>query len=82
LNGLVASRCWLEAILIYDSSSFNLYLVKAEAKGYLNVEIAVLIESGRTTRVHLGGQWKPSTAMSQTELVSAAEWFSSNAGMN
>lgn len=46
------------------------YLVKAEADDYLQVEVPVVIKAGRTTRVHLDGDWKPPRATPGTELVS------------
>ena len=33
------------------------YLVKAQAKDYLQVEVPITIERGRTTRVHLDDNW-------------------------
>lgn len=45
------------------------YIIKAEAKDYFRVRIPVLIEAGRTTRVHLDDTWKPTDAKA-TELVS------------
>jgi hypothetical protein len=45
------------------------YLVKAEAKDYMAVEIPVIIRPGRTTRVHLDGAWHPS--IPNSEVVSA-----------
>ncbi len=35
------------------------YLVKAEAKDYLSVTVPVVIDSGRITKVHLDGAWRP-----------------------
>ena len=46
------------------------YIVKAQANDYLQVQVPVVIEAGRTTRVHLDGDWKPPLATPATELVS------------
>jgi hypothetical protein len=46
------------------------YVVKAEAKGYFRVEVPVTVEGGRTTRVHLDGNWKPPVDGSQKTVVS------------
>ena len=46
------------------------YFVKAQAEDYLGVKVPVVIEPGRTTRVHLDGDWKPPVATPTTELVS------------
>ena len=35
------------------------YVVKAQASGYLRLAVPVVIEQGRTTRVHLDASWKP-----------------------
>jgi hypothetical protein len=45
------------------------YIIKAEARDYFRVRIPVVIEAGRTTRVHLDDTWKPMDAKA-TELVS------------
>ena len=45
------------------------YVVKAEAKDYFRVKIPVVIQAGRTTRVHLDDTWKPADA-GATALVS------------
>ncbi len=46
------------------------YLVKAQAKDYLWVEVPVTIEPGRTTRVHLDDNWKLPADAPKRELVS------------
>ena len=46
------------------------YLVKAQAKDYLWVEVPVTIEPGRTTRVHLDDKWKLPADTPKRELVS------------
>jgi hypothetical protein len=48
------------------------YIVQAEAKDYLSVKVPVIIEAGRTTRVHLDDAWLPGEA-SKTELVRLPE---------
>jgi hypothetical protein len=48
------------------------YLVKAHAQGYLWAEVPVVIESGRITKVHLDGHWRPSPETQKTEIVSTA----------
>lgn len=45
------------------------YVVKAQAKDYLSVEVPVVIVAGRVTRVHLDNAWQP-TAARKTGLVS------------
>ncbi len=45
------------------------YLVRAEAKDYLRVEVPVVIKSGQITRVHLDDDWRPTDAP-QTVVVS------------
>ena len=45
------------------------YLVRAQAKDYLQVEVPVTIERGRTTRVHLDDNWKPPADTPKKELV-------------
>jgi hypothetical protein len=49
------------------------YLVKAEAQDYLSVKVPVEIENGRTTRVHLDDNWKPTTNLPKSEVVSAPD---------
>jgi hypothetical protein len=46
------------------------YLVKAQAKDYLWVEVPVTIKPGRTTRVHLDDKWKLPADTPKRELVS------------
>jgi hypothetical protein len=46
------------------------YVVKARAKDYMWVEVPVVIEPGRITKVHLNDTWHPATAARKTELVS------------
>ena len=46
------------------------YRVKAEAEDYLQVEVPVTIEPGRTTRVHLDNNWKLPVATPKSEVVS------------
>jgi hypothetical protein len=46
------------------------YLVKARAKDYLQVEVPVTIERGRTTRVHLDDNWRLPADAPKRELVS------------
>lgn len=46
------------------------YLVKARAQDYLRVEVPVLIEPGRTTKVHLDDNWKLPAGTPRSELVS------------
>jgi hypothetical protein len=46
------------------------YIVKAQAKDYLQVEVPVTIERGRTTRVHLDDKWNLPADTSKRELVS------------
>jgi hypothetical protein len=45
------------------------YLVSARAQGYLRVKVPVVIESGRTTRVHLDAKWNPPAGTPKAELV-------------
>jgi hypothetical protein len=45
------------------------YLVKAEAKDYFWVKVPVTIEHGRTTRVHLDDNWKPTADAPRREMV-------------
>ena len=46
------------------------YLVRAEAEDYVSVEVPVVIERGRTTRVHLDDNWKLAPGTPGRELVS------------
>jgi hypothetical protein len=45
------------------------YIVKAQAADYSRVNAPVIIESGRTTRVHLDDNWKPPADTPKDELV-------------
>jgi hypothetical protein len=45
------------------------YLVKAQAKDYSWVKVPVMIEHGRTTRVHLDDNWKPPGDAPKGDLV-------------
>lgn len=45
------------------------YLVRAQSKDYLQVEVPVTIERGRTTRVHLDDNWRPPADTPKRELV-------------
>ena len=45
------------------------YVVKAPAKDYLWVEVPVVIEPGRVTRVHLDDRWEPPPSTSTKQLV-------------
>jgi hypothetical protein len=45
------------------------YLVKAQAKDYSWVKVPVMIERGRTTRVHLDDNWKPAADAPKQELI-------------
>jgi hypothetical protein len=45
------------------------YLVKAQARDYLRVQVPVVIEPGRTTRVHLDDNWKPSADAPRNAVV-------------
>lgn len=45
------------------------YTVEARAKDYLFVKAPVVIERGRTTRVHLDDQWKPPAGTPKNQLV-------------
>ncbi len=45
------------------------YNIVAESASYGRVTVTVLIEPGRTTVVHLDGNWKPSTGVDANKLV-------------
>ena len=45
------------------------YMVVARAQGYLRVNVPVLIEAGRTTRVHLDARWHAPPNTPASELV-------------
>jgi hypothetical protein len=47
------------------------YLIKAPAKGGDMVDVPVVIEAGRVTRVHLDGAWKLPANTPATEFVSS-----------
>lgn len=51
----------------------GIYTVRAEAKGWLVVYVPVVIERGRTTRVHLDETWQPPTGTQETAVVSAPD---------
>jgi hypothetical protein len=51
------------------------YLVKAQAKDYLQVEVPVTIQRGRTTRIHLDDHWKLPADTPTRELVSLPNGF-------
>lgn len=46
------------------------YLVKAQAKDYLWVEVPVTIAPGRTTRVHLDDNWNLPAAVAKRDFIS------------
>jgi hypothetical protein len=46
------------------------YIVRSRAAGYLRIDVPVIIERGRTTRVHLDGDWKYPAGTEMRELVS------------
>jgi len=45
------------------------YIVVAQARDYLDVKVPVSVERGRTTRVHLDGNWKPPMNTAKGKLV-------------
>jgi hypothetical protein len=45
------------------------YLVKAAAQDYLRLEVPVVIEPGRITRVHLDGAWRPVAGVPKADVV-------------
>jgi hypothetical protein len=47
------------------------YTIKARAEGCLAVKVPVLIETGKTTVVHLESGWRAPTAPPGTDLVRA-----------
>ena len=47
------------------------YILRAEAKEWLSVEVPVVIEANRTTKVHLDENWHPPAGTPKTELVTA-----------
>jgi hypothetical protein len=46
------------------------YIVKAQSKDYLRVQVPVTIQPGRTTRVHLDDNWNLPAGAAKDELVS------------
>ena len=46
------------------------YFVKARAQGYLLVTVPVIIQAGRTTRLHLDAAWNPPRQLSKAHFVS------------
>jgi hypothetical protein len=51
------------------------YMVMARAKGILWTKVPVVIKSGEITRVHLDGNWQPSSDTPKTEVVSAPQGY-------
>jgi hypothetical protein len=51
------------------------YFVKARAECYGWVEVPVVIESGRTTVVHLDKEWRPASSPPKSELVSLPDGY-------
>ncbi len=47
------------------------YTVRARATEWLSANVPVVIERGRTTKVHLDKNWKPPVGTPKTEIVSA-----------
>ena len=47
------------------------YTVRARATEGLSVNVPVVIEGGRTTKIHLDENWKPPAGTQKTEVVSA-----------
>jgi hypothetical protein len=47
------------------------YIVRAQAKEEQSVNVPVVIEPGRTTKVHLDENWRPPEGTQKTEVVSA-----------
>jgi hypothetical protein len=45
------------------------YLVKAQAKNYLWAKVPVVVEAGRTTRVHLDANWQAPDHPAKNEVV-------------
>lgn len=46
------------------------YTVRARAKGWLLVNVPVVVERDRTTKVHLDENWKPPAGTPKTQVVS------------
>jgi len=51
------------------------YFIKARAQGYLLAAVPVLVEPGRTTRVHLDANWKPPPGTSKSELIYSSNGY-------
>ncbi|MGA2659257.1 MAG: hypothetical protein ABSH34_17275 [Verrucomicrobiota bacterium] len=49
------------------------YTVRARDKEWLSVNVPVVIERGRTTKVHLDDNWQPPPNTPKTEVVSAPD---------
>jgi hypothetical protein len=49
------------------------YTVSARDKEWLSVKVPVVIERGRTTKVHLDDNWQPPASTQKTEVVSAPD---------
>jgi hypothetical protein len=47
------------------------YTVRARSTEWLSVNVPVVIERGRTTKVHLDENWKPPAGTKENEIVSA-----------
>lgn len=47
------------------------YILRAQAKEWLSVKAPVVIEPGRTTKVHLDENWEPPAGTPKTKVVSA-----------
>lgn len=47
------------------------YTLRAQAKEWLSVKVPVVIEPGRTTKVHLDENWEPPAGTPKAEVVSA-----------
>ena len=51
----------------------GIYTVSARDKQWLSVIVPVVIERGRTTKVHLDDNWQPPAGAPNTEVVSAPD---------
>jgi hypothetical protein len=49
------------------------YTVRARDKEWLSVNVPVVIERGRTTKIHLDENWEPPAGTRKTEIVSAPD---------
>jgi hypothetical protein len=63
------------------------YRVVARAQGYLRTSVPVVIEAGRTTRVHLDAQWRapadtPSRELVETPAGYPVGWRAGGVGIN